>query len=215
MNQHEPPRHNEWATLLRRETGSSSASRWDDLTVYVQRLAPIAALLGGFFYILLRLPLTVFYQDFGVSPEEVGWDMTSVLATFALPVVATSIMAAVAVLPAVAEAKDPQSKKKPRWTRVRVIAVAITVLLVGYYAVIPISLAGTVSDGDYLRPSVDRLFPVTTPCVRPTWNDDSGDQLPADAALLGYGQGLTVLYDAESDATLRIPSGSLWLDDCA
>src|SRR5690349_12453139 len=53
----------------------------------VQPLLGASAVIAGALYSCFHLSLVVFYDNFGVTPEDVGWDLQSTLVVFIVPLV--------------------------------------------------------------------------------------------------------------------------------
>lgn len=212
MSSQDPPRADDRRTESDVEATSDERGRRRTVIEFLQQFAAVAALLGGFFYVTLRVALTIFYGTFGVTPEEVGWDASRVLATFTASLVLLLIIIAI---PASRAAVAVIDSRPELWRRLRtwLLPALVVVAFLAMFVVAPIN-ARVVKGGGYFSPSLDRLFPVAVPCVRPAWVDGTKERLPTNAALLGYGAGVTVLFDADTSATLRIPTGSMVLTDC-
>jgi hypothetical protein len=196
-------------------------SEW--LLQFLQHLPAASAVIGGAAYVFVRIVLNEFYSAFGVTPEEVGWNATTVLTRFALPLAIVLLLA----LLLVAKAHEDKlirtgfvsvlTTGASRFT-FPVIAMGLSVALL----VFAHGRIGILRRGIPLSASLDTMVPISAPCVHAFWIDapEAPAALPAfDAGqklfLLGEGAGTTVLYDATADASLRVPTARIVLKSCA
>jgi hypothetical protein len=63
-------------------SGDATASQHGNL---LQLLVGASAVIGGTTYAILRIVLSHFYSAFGVTPEEVGWNVSVGLTRFGAP----------------------------------------------------------------------------------------------------------------------------------
>jgi hypothetical protein len=186
-----------------------------------QFLAGYGALVGGLLYATLRIALGHFYDSLGVTPEEVGWDITTVLARFALPLVVT-VGVILFLLLRFTEERFARlgfiGWIQTLWWVFPLAFIAIIVMLVGFAQ----SDVNRLRSGKPLSANLDQFFPISAPCVHVSWIDPPQHRqegMPSfDSAheffLLGQRGGTTVLFDATVDQSLRIPSGSVLLASC-
>jgi hypothetical protein len=186
-----------------------------------QFLAGYAALLGGLLYATLRIALGHFYDSLGVTPEEVGWDITTVLARFTLPLV-VAVLIVLFLLLRFTEERFVRlgfiGWARSIWWVFPLVFIAIMAVLVGFAQ----ADVNRLRSGKPLSAGLDQFVPISAPCVNVLWIDPPQQRqegMPSfDSAheffLLGQRGGTTVLFDASVDRSLRIPSGSVLLTSC-
>jgi hypothetical protein len=207
------------ATVSKRPTTRTAPSA--SSAQLIQFLAGYGALVGGLLYATLRIALGHFYDSLGVTPEEVGWDITTVLARFALPlVVAVGII--LFLLLRFTEARFVRlgfiGWVRTLWWVFPLAFIALIVTLVGFAQ----WDVNRLRSGKPLSANLDQFVPISAPCVHVLWIDPPQQRqegMPSfDSAheffLLGQQEGTTVLFDATVDQSLRIPSGSVLLTSC-
>lgn len=198
-------------------TQSTSVAEAGDrsLLTLLQQVGGAAALLGGLSYAIVRVALVAFYDPFGLTPEDVGWNATRALTTFAVPVALWFLLVTFGIpftyVAATDRIPDVSRKLIGRLALLGFVGVTAVVIFFARQG------AASLQAGDFVAPRFGDAFPVTAPCVRPSWMKDAAPptiRLPGDAAFLGQSQGVTVLYDDTSSRTLRIPSASIVMQNC-
>lgn len=162
-------------------------------------------LLGGFYYVVVRLPLSIYYGRLGVTPEEVGISQLVAVARF-LPIVlalvgAFLVLSSMIILMAVGTVFSLQE----RTASIAVIGLAIA-LTFGALLLDANQSAEAVLEGR--RPHTgwvgSELFDAQ--CVTAQWLGESARPFVNDHLMfLGSADSVTALYDPESDTVLRLP----------
>jgi len=189
----------------------------------LQLLFGASAVIGGLAYVIVRIALNHFYSAFGVTPEEVGWNVTAGLTSFGLPIIVLTLGTIFLVV-------RVQEKKLLRtgsiyslfgtgWSVLSLpLAVIIGCAILVFFAH---SRVNGLRRGVEPDASNGSMMPIAAPCVKVFWFDlPDTHALPSDVTaqhnlfLLGEAGGRTVLYDATAKATLRVPSNRVILRSC-
>jgi hypothetical protein len=209
------------------EPGDTSSTR--PLTAtrvleFLKLLAGASTAMGAVMYAIVRVALTHFYAAFGTTPEEVGWDTMTVLARFAFSFTLLVLLAVFFVVRA----------QEDKWIRTgsflglfttgwgRIVS-PLAVIVIG--AVLVFFAQSRVNDlrsGRALTAAIDSVVPISAPCTHAAWIEAPsavGTSLPEFGPdrrlfLLGGSDAVTVLYDASTNTTFRVPSGSIVLRSC-
>jgi hypothetical protein len=211
-------------TAESKSTPSGNETRPSENLGMLQLLVAASTLIGGAAYAIVRIALHDFYSAFGITPEDVGWNITSVLTRFALPFVVLLLCALLLVLRfQEGELRRTDSlfslliSRKSRWLFVVGLVFGCAMLVL--FARQKVSV---LRRGVPLVPSLDSMVPISAPCVNIFWLDMPEPRAtlpPFDAQhkfyLLGEAEGRTVIYDATSDTTFRLPMNRLLLKHCA
>ena len=180
-------------------------------------------MLGGVAYALLRLALSSFYGALGVTPEEVGWDAAAVLTRFTLPVISLLFCAfylfVILVYGVLERGGSAEALFVKHW---RWLVPAAVIVMVVMLVVFARKRVNDLRRGSPLGVTLDSAMPISAPCVHALWIDVPDAQranLPAfDTAhkyfFLGAAGMTTVLYDASTDAALRVPTSRIVLRNC-
>jgi len=171
----------------------------------------------------VRIALNHFYAAFGVLPEEVGWNATAVLTRFALPF-AILLLGALFLVVRFQENKLMKTGSLfslfgTGWSVLTLpIIVIVGAAVLVFFAHDKVNL---LRRGVPLAASNGSMVPISAVCVNAFWIDipDTRATLPAFDAqhkffLLGEAGGRTVLYDATTDVTLRVPTNRIILKNC-
>jgi hypothetical protein len=194
--------------------GIATASQHGNL---LQLLIGASAVIGGITYAILRIALNHFYSAFGVTPEEVGWNVSVGLTRFG-PTLLLIIFGATFIVVRFQEDRLMRSGSLYAFFttgRSPFIFVAVLVFFCGFL----VWLAH--QNVDNLRRGVPPGAPISAPCVNIPWFDVPDARVLASTFsserklfLLGEAGGTTVLYDAATNATLRMPTSRLVLRSC-
>jgi hypothetical protein len=204
--------------------GSSGPTNDTELRGHLQSLLGSTALLagaayGGFHWILSR-----FYGSFGLTPEDLGWDLRTTLARFTGVIAYTtaSVMLSLLLGRIFMRGESVPAKRRERINRIGIVGAVILVATL-FLSVFVSSLTwdDRLRDGKSVTRSAV-LFSIPTPCVTAIWVEpakmtEEGTPVTFDRRkefrLLGSGT-TTTLYDPKSDQITRIPSTLIILESC-
>jgi hypothetical protein len=191
---------------------------------WLKLVAGGAAVIGGIAYATVTIALNHFYGAFGVTPQEVGWDVTTTLARFAFSLTVMFLLGAFLVTRfrerALARTGDLVGLFTTGWGQLALPAIVVGIgVLLTLFAQQKVDI---LRGGGALAASLDSAVPVSAPCTHVVWTDaDAAVQasvpmLRPDTrfALLGATEGTVVLYEPTAHATLRIPADRVVLRSC-
>lgn len=205
------------------DSSAQSPPRRDVLEV-LKSLAEASAVISAFVYVFARVALDQFYSPLGVTPEEAGWDATTVLARFAFPLTILLLLAVYLVVifqqDKLTRGGSLRSLFWDGWGRLLLIVVVIGMGVV--LILFARNRMNILRRGEPLTVSLDSAMPISAPCVHAFWidlPDPARANLPAFGPehrffLLGGSGDTTVLYDATIDAALRVPKSRVVLQNC-
>jgi hypothetical protein len=206
------------------DQGAPNDSRTNvaDWSSHLAQISGVAAsIIFGAFYLALRL----FYGSLGVSPEEVGWDLQSVVLHFA-PVFLLVLLIVWGIRTrahsrSTGSPNESDARRQTRWTTLATsafIACAVAAFAAIGWATM---FANDVKRGVALSASIDRMFPVTAQCVTVNWLDSDVAPAAADGLrdehpvlYLGRAGGIAVFYDFDADIPIRVPAGLVLISGC-
>lgn len=189
-------------------------------TAVLKEVVSLLALISGAFYAIARVALSAFYRQFGLEPEEAGWDTKQVLTELALP---WAVLLAVGLLVLIVAVRELPLLRRTavRLARVNLLGpiVLVGLVLAPLLAPFAIALEDFTRSTDRVEAGVEvaggsvvDLLPIRARCVRVTtpsgaaWRGDRRSYLQ-----LG-GSGSTIaLRDRVTDRTVLAPAGALTL----
>jgi hypothetical protein len=184
----------------------------------------LIAALGAIGYGLFSVILRNFYSQLGTTPEEVGWDASTVLVKFVPQYVLATLIVLWLIVGIAADTErfgDWMLTHSARALGVGLaIAAIVSYVLLFFFAELK---EADISAGSPVQSGWDSVVPVATQCVGVVWIDERPlrlDEVGAfgeDKALqrLGHADGVVVLFDAASDSIIRIPSSDVVLVEVA
>jgi hypothetical protein len=191
---------------------------------WLSTLPALIAALGAVGYGLFSVVLRNFYSQLGTTPEEVGWDASTVLVKFVPQYVLATLIVLWLIVGIAADTKRFGDWMLTHSTRALVVGVVIAAIvsyvLLFFFAELK---EADISAGNPVRSGWDSVVPVATQCVGVVWIDERPQRLDEvgafgeDKALqrLGHADGVVVLFDAASDSIIRIPSSDVVLVEVA
>jgi hypothetical protein len=206
-----------------RERESDTRSLRDWLAPLVSALALISLLMYG----LVRVFYANFYDDFGITPEDVGASSSVVLPQTAIGVIAFLLGALlinlILVVPIflVAFAVSQRSGKHWTWKGVLKVVLGGGLVLALYLLVVNMDdrteaaadcalAGGNVRGGESIRFSPAPMLNFRAQRVKLTWlaNPKRRPALGRKIMLLGESSGTTFVYDVDARRTTRFPSSA-------
>lgn len=222
------------------EPGGPSATATNDSSPFqlsVNMVTGWLTVLGFAFFAQSYVMALAFYSQFGLTPEDVGWSQTRAIARSAVVSGAFAIVLGLALLSSILVARLARAVLARRsaetaggltsvwWPRV-----ALTLIIVGGLWFIATSLytsntsvrkaandVRTVKDPAADAGFTAQMYGIDYSVGRATWSEPELDgrvtRVRTIGVLLGQANGTSIVYDLCTRAVLRLPTGSLILQE--
>jgi hypothetical protein len=197
------------------------------LTWVAENTLPAATITAAALYVVLRVSYVMFYNRFGVDPEEVGLGYVQVLTQVATGSLVILVFLALQFVSYFWLSSNSERLSERRFHGLLLTQVVGTVtLIIAFSFVNAFSLSASVSTGSTITPPglhvssffFQNILAIRVPRVRVYWIDQRAtppQRWKGSRTLMYLGQagGVSVFYDSVKKETLRLPTSAVFMKD--